>query len=277
MQADVVLTNANVRTLDAATPQARAVAIQRGCIVAVGDDLDSALGRRVERCDLEGLTVVPGFIDAHIHFEQFALTLGRADLEVAGLDEALARVRDRASRTPEGQWIHGRGWLRDGYGLDGFPTAAQLDSVTPAHPVAVRAKSGHGLWVNTRTLQLAKIDANTPDPPGGEIVRDRDREPTGILLEAAMGLVYEAMPGPDVAESRAALTAAFEHAWCAGLTGVHDMTGRRAFAAYQELLRAGRLGLLRTFPVRAALPAPSWGFHARAFCITLTGRTSSPR
>lgn len=243
MHPDLVLTNANVYTLDAGVPRAREMAIQAGRITAVGDALDPALVRRAERCDLKGLTVVPGFTDAHIHFEQFALTLDQVDVEVDTLDEALARVHARAEQTPEGQWIHGRGWFRGGYGLDGFPTAAHLDAVAPAHPVAINAKSGHGLWVNTRALQLAKIDAATPDPSGGEIVRDENREPTGILLEAAMGLVYGVMPEAGVGESMEALRTASEHAWRAGLTGVHDMAGPRAFAAYQELLNAGNLGL----------------------------------
>ena len=243
MTADTILTNANVYTLDVQTPTAGEIAIRDGRVVAVGDAIDPELAAGAERYDLQGHTVVPGFTDAHIHFEQYALTLDRVDVEVDSLDVALDRIRVRAQQTGAGQWIYGRGWRKGGYGLDGFPTAALLDGVAPDHPVAVKAKSGHGLWVNTRAMQIAGIDASSPDPNGGEILRDADGHPTGILLEGAMGLVLGAMPAAGVDASSNALGAAFERAWRAGLTGVHGMSNGRAFAAYQGLLDAGQLGL----------------------------------
>ncbi len=245
-----VFVNGNIYTMDPAHPRAQALAVREGRIVAVGDDQQvrplAESPRQV--VDLEGRTVVPGFIDSHIHFLSTALNLDRVNLD--GLDskaKAVAAVTQRVAQTPKGRWVRGYGWnhnLWDGR----FPNKADLDAVAPDHPVALTRKDYHVLWVNSRALEAAGITAETPDPPGGEIQRDSATgQPTGILKEEACKLVYRVLPQPTAVERRAALKRAFKLAHAVGLTGIHEILGANLFADafrdYVELARRGELGL----------------------------------
>lgn len=259
MTADLLLTNANIYTLDPARPRATALAISDDRILAVGEDteLSSPLsppltkGGREERIDLKGCTVIPGLIDAHLHFEWYALGLQNIDADVPTLEQALERVAERARVMPKGSWLLGRGWNQNVWPGGAFPTAADLDRVAPEHPVFLTAKSGHAAWVNSLALRLAGISASTPDPAGGSIVRDARGQPTGILLEDAMELVRRHLPDPTPEQVAAAMQAALSNAWRAGLTGIHDFDGPRAFSAYQLLKERGKLGLrvVKNIPV----------------------------
>ncbi len=267
MAADLLLTNANVYTLDAARPRATAIAIAGERILALGgDELRVAHYRRgaTEVIDLRGHTVIPGLVDAHLHFEWYALGLQNINVEVPTLEEALARVAERARTAPEGTWLRGRGWNQTLWPGGAFPTAADLDRVAPEHPVFLTAKSGHAAWVNSLALRLAGISTSTPNPAGGTILRDpRTGQPTGILLEDAMKLVEERLPEPTPAEVAAAMQAALPGAWRAGLTGVHDFDGRRAFVAYQLLKERGALGLrvVKNLPVALVHEAVALGLR----------------
>ena len=248
MQSDLVLSNARIHTLDARIPHATAVAIRDERIVYVGDDATArqTLAPGGQAVDLKGRCVIPGLTDAHLHFQWYAIGLQSVDAETPTLDEALTRVAEHAERTPSDSWINGLGWNHNVWQLptpDGFPTAADLDRVSPEHPVALNAKSGHAIWVNSRALQLAGITASTPDPAGGQIVRDKHGQPTGILLEGAIDLIDAAHPAPTAEEVAQAMRAAFPFAQRAGLTGVHCFDGPEALAAYQMLRQRGELGL----------------------------------
>jgi predicted amidohydrolase YtcJ len=251
MRADLVLFNGRVHTLDAWRPFASAVAVRDEHIAYMGDDATAREMLRPggEVIDLQGRCVIPGLTDAHLHFQWYAIGLQAADAETPTLDEALARVREKAQVTPPGAWILGTGWNHNVWHLpapDGFPTAADLDRVAPEHPVALRAKSGHALWVNSRAMQLAGITSATPDPFGGHIVRDGPSprsQPTGILLEDAMDVIDHVRPTPTLEHLVELMRAAFPLAHRAGLTGIHCFDGPEAFAAYQLLHQRSELGL----------------------------------
>ena len=243
MYSDLVLFNGRVHTLDAHLPYATAVAVRDERIVYVGDDATAreTLRSGGEAVDLKGRCVLPGLTDAHLHFLWFAQGLQSVDAETPTLDEALARVGERTKIAAPGAWITGRGWNHNLWGS--LPIAADLDSVALGHPVALKAKSGHAVWVNSRALELAGVTASTPDPLNGQIVRNSHGRPTGILLENAMDLITKAQPEPAPEEAAEMMRAAFPVAHRAGLTGIHDFDEPVAFAAFQMLRDRQQMGL----------------------------------
>jgi predicted amidohydrolase YtcJ len=252
---DALLLNARIHTLDPHRSHATALAVRDGKILAVGTDVEIIAFTRtlphMERIDLHGRTVLPGLIDAHLHFEWYARGLQAVDAETESLDECLRRVQAKTQSAPKGDWITGHGWNQNNWG-GAFPSAADLDRVAPEHPVFLRAKSGHAGWANSLALRMAGVAAGTANPPGGEIQRNARGEPTGILFEDAMELVDHLIPEPGPAELAEMMRAGMENAWRAGLTGIHDFDGRRAFAAFQILKERGQLGLRVVKQIRAA-------------------------
>jgi predicted amidohydrolase YtcJ len=255
---------------------ATAIAIRDDRILALGSDSEirALADSATEQIDLKGALVLPGFVDAHVHFEWFSLGLTNVDVETDTLDEALRRVAERATKTPKGEWIRGHGWNYTRWGTE-FPTAAQLDSVTTDHPVYLTAKSMHAGWTNSLGLKLAGLTANTPDPAGGKVGRDASGEPTGILFETAMDLLtarsYTTQDGTGGAVPKATaedvalvMLAAQEYAWKVGLTCIHDFDGIRAFKAYQLLRERGQLGLrvVKNIPVAYLDHAIAIGLHS---------------
>ncbi len=258
---DSILLNANIHTLDSKNPHATALALRDGKIAAVGDDSLRALaGPHTRLVDLEGRTVLPGLTDAHIHFEWYSIGLANVDVETETLAEALRRVAERASATPPDQWIRGHGWNATRWGID-FPTAAQLDSAAPDHPVYLTTKSMHAGWANSAAMRLAGVTSETPDPPGGKVLRDERGAPTGIFLETAMDLITarsytsagegQQRTGPTVEDVARAMLLGQQRAWELGLTSLHDFDGVRCFKAYQLLRERGQLGLrvVKNLPV----------------------------
>ncbi len=248
---DFVLYNAHIYTLDPAQPTARAIAIRDNKILAAGDDQAMrSLLPDAEAIDLKTRCLIPGLIDAHLHAEWTALGLKNIDAETPTLDAALRRVEERAKVTPIGQWIRGHGWNQNVWG-GAFPTKQDLDRVAPDHPVYLTAKSGHAGWANSLALKLVGITASTPNPPNGEIVRDTDREPTGVFFEDAMDLIEEKMPQVSAQEVADAMRAALPLFHRAGLTSVHDFDGARALQAWQILKENNQLNLRvsKTIPV----------------------------
>lgn len=246
MSAEILLTHGTIYTQDSRQPTAEALAIRDGKFLAVGRNADilALRGPETEWVHLGGRCVIPGLVDAHVHFRNFALSLERIDLhEVPTLAEALRRVGESAQGVDSAEWLQGRGWTQELWPDQRFPTAADLDHVAPQQPAFLTHKSGHAAWVNSRALQLAGITADTPDPPGGRLQRDTQGRPTGILLEEAMSLVRELIPPPGLAQIVAAMRRAQMKCWQVGLVGLHDFDGRDSFLALQQLRRAGELGL----------------------------------
>lgn len=243
---DHLIINANVHTLDRARPRASAIAISRERIVAVGEtaELRGLAGPRTRIFDAAGATILPSFTDAHIHWSWTALNLRQIDLfDVPSKEEAVRRVAEGTRRIAPGKWVLGFGWAQGIWPDPTFPTAADLDAVTPNHPVILDARSGHASWANTAALKLAGIDDSTPNPPGGEIQRDARGRATGILLEEASALVSAVVPKPTAEEIAAAVIEAQPLAWRCGMTGVHDYDRPDAFDAYQLLHERGQLGI----------------------------------
>lgn len=249
---DLVMRNGNFRTMDSRRPQAAALAIRDGRILALGSEAEAASALpNAPVLNLNGRTVLPGLIDAHMHMEWYSLGLREVEAETLSLAECLRRVAERARQTPRGEWITGYGWNQNNWGGD-FPTARDLDSVAPEHPVYLRAKSGHAGWANTLALKQAAITAHTPAPSGGEIQKDTRGQPTGILLEGAMALVGDLIPPPSESALAELMLAAQTRAWRFGLTGLHDFDGRRSLAAWQMLRERGQLGLRVVKTIRVA-------------------------
>jgi predicted amidohydrolase YtcJ len=248
---DFILYNLNAHTLDSQRRRATALAVRDGHIVAVGTEAEArAVIPYARGLDLGGRTVLPGLIDAHMHFEWYSLGLQAVDAETDTLVECLARVTAKAAATAAGQWITGHGWNQNVWG--GFPAAADLDRAAPEHPVFLRAKSGHAGWANTLALKQAGLSAGTPDPAGGQIGRDAGGQLTGLLFEGAMGLIDAQIPPPTEAQLADLMVPAMEKAWRWGLTGVHDFDGRRSLAAWQMLRERGQLGLRVVKTIRVA-------------------------
>ena len=254
MSVDLALYNGKLYTMDERRSRATAIAIRDNRILAVGDDVTirNLLSVGGKAIDLRGRCVIPGLVDAHLHFEWLSLGLKGVNAETPALGEALQRVKERAGQTPVGTWIRGHGWNQTVWG-GAFPTRIDLDRVAPEHPVYLSAKSGHAAWVNSLALKLAGVTSATPNPPGGEIVRDglSGGQATGILLENAMDLVSQIIPQATAAEVAAAMRDAIPLAHRAGLIGVHDFDGARAFQAWQILRERGELSLRvsKTIPV----------------------------
>lgn len=237
--ADLVLRNGKIVTVDSQIPLARAVAIKGYTIVAVGSDrqIDRYIGPATEVIDLGGKLAIPGFIEGHGHF----MSLGRSkmilDLSRArSWQEIVELVRQAARRARPGEWILGRGWHQEKWtsvpspNVDGVPLHHELSRVSPDNPVSLTHASGHASFVNARAMQLAGITRSTPNPPGGEIVRDSRGNPTGLLRETAQRLVSRVIQRAEDSMSaeererrdREAVRLAGEEALSKGVTSFHD-------------------------------------------------------
>lgn len=246
MHADLVLYNGNIYTMDRRLPRGSAVAIDGDRIVAVGgdDEIRALAGEGSDLVDLRGQPVVPGFIDAHIHFLSYGLSLREIDLtNTPTLASAQERVRRQAATTDPGKWLVGRGWDQSVWDNGAFPHRRDLDAVTGEHPVFLRRKCGHVGWANSSALALAGINAGTPSPAGGEIERDGDGEPTGILKENAMKLIFEILAEPSDEDAIDAVRTAMKTLHQMGITGIHNLEGAAALRAVQRLHAAEELKL----------------------------------
>jgi predicted amidohydrolase YtcJ len=201
-------------------------------------------------------TVVPSLTDAHGHVVGLGLALVRVDLRNCRSPEDCASgVRDMLGKVPAGAWIQGRGWDQNLYPDQQFPTRAVLDSVAPNTPVFLRRVDGHAAWANSEALRRAKITRDTPDPPGGKILKDAKGEPTGILVDRAEELVDRALPPPSKEEVEQAILRAQDLLLSEGLTSVHEMGILVDVAdVYLALARSGRLKI-RVYAHWAAEPA----------------------
>jgi predicted amidohydrolase YtcJ len=246
MNVSLVLTNGIVYTQDTRRTVVRAVAVADDKIVAVGDTaaMRALLGPGGEVLDLGGRCVIPGLVDAHVHFQSHSLRLQEVDLAgAATLEVALARIARHNELGSEADWLRGGGWSQADWPDAEFPDAADLDRVTPGRPAILWHKSAHAAWANTRALRIANIEAETPDPPGGLIQRYENGRPTGILFEEAIDLVSNCAPRPTEYQIVQAMRVAQDRCLAAGLTGIHDFDGRSCFRALQHLRADGALYL----------------------------------
>jgi predicted amidohydrolase YtcJ len=196
--ADLAFIGGPVFTATTVRSRTSAVAVRDGRIVATGEkDVRDLIGPSTEVVDLTGRMLVPGFQDAHVHPVSGGLELLRCDLnEGRTVEEYLATIASYAAEHPDEEWILGGGWSMSAF-PGGTPTAAVLDAVVSDRPAFLPNRDGHGAWVNSRALELAGIDARTPDPADGRIERDASGAPTGTLHEGAMALVDRLVPEVD--------------------------------------------------------------------------------
>jgi len=243
--ADLVITNATVWTADKAHPTAQAVAVLGDRIVAVGSnaDVDVWRGHDTKVIDAGGKLVLPGFNDAHVHFVSGGLQLESVQLnDATSKQEFVHRIAAQAKKTPRGEWIQGGDWDETKWSPLSLPTKELIDPVTPENPVFVSRYDGHSALANSAALRLAGITSQTPDPPGGVIVRDAQGNPTGDLKDAATDIVFKVIPPLSHQQRLRAVRRALEYAASLGVTSVQNMDPDYAdIAAYAELLQNGEL------------------------------------
>ena len=194
-----------------------------GRIVATGSDELLAEHANASQIDGGGKYVLPGLIDAHAHVSnQGFLTVQLNLTGTPSVEDAVNSIAEYARTNPGSGWIEGRGWNQVLWPVKEFPTAAHIDAVVPDRPVYLRRIDGHAGWANSKALEIAGIDDDTPDPVGGKIHRDSDGHATGVVVDNAMDLVASKVPPPDTEDYRQAFLAAFRHLTALGLTSVHD-------------------------------------------------------
>lgn len=250
MQADIILKNGRVITMDAALPRAEAVAIAGEKITAVGSnaDLDTLTAARIIDCT--GKTVVPGFHDAHLHFFSLVRKLLSIDLSpaaVGSIAEIKEAIRRRAEKTPPGTWLSGTDY-NEFYLAEGrCPTRWDLDEAAPDHPVILSHRSLHACVLNSLALSLAGIDSDTPEPPGTRIERDLETgEPNGILVEMLAYIRTEIMPTLTEAELTEGIVLANRELISHGITSLQDATYKNDPARWEIVRKCQESGELNS-------------------------------
>jgi predicted amidohydrolase YtcJ len=254
--ADRALVNGNILTVDASDSVMQALAIRDGRIVAVGTnaEIGALVGPQTDLIDLQGRTATPGLIDAHLHLSSGGLSrLTQADLSfplIKSIDDVTALVAKRSSTSNADDWVLGRGWDEGKLTERRYIIAADLDPVSGDHPAWLTHTMGHYGTANSKALELAGIDRDTPDPPGGEIDRDETGEPTGVLKESAMRLVTRhipPLPAGKMPEAIAGLAVELNRECMTGAKdpgiGYDRDSAMTTWNAYREALAAGELPL----------------------------------
>ncbi|MCW4007422.1 MAG: amidohydrolase [Candidatus Bathyarchaeota archaeon] len=254
--ADLALMDGNILTMNASQPYAEAVAIKDGRILKVGtnDAVSQLIGENTKIIHLKGKTVVPGFIDAHIHVADFGRLLGWLDLAaMASIQEMQLTLKKRVESTPKGKWIIGKGWDQTRFAEQRLPTRFDLDVASPENPVIFYHKLGQMCVVNSKALELAGVTKQTTKPAEGSIAKDTATgELTGILQGTAMNLVWKAIPEPSEEELAEAVALACGKIVKVGITSVHWIVLSAAeLAVMQRLLAQNKL------PMRVYLIIPA--------------------
>ena len=257
--ATLVLTNGRIVTVDSSVPEAQAVAIIGDRIAAVGsvEDIQPYIGDATQVIDLQGRLAIPGFIEGHGHFMGLGSAKLQLDLTTAkSWDDIVAQVAAAAAEAAPGEWIEGRGWHQEKWdrlptpSVEGNPVHTSLSAVSPDNPVYLTHASGHASFVNAKAMELAGITRSTPNPEGGEIVRDRNGNPTGMLRETAQRLAGAARSRADSSQtpeerealSRRMVQLAGIDLLSKGITSFHDAgSGFRTIEFLRTLADEGEL------------------------------------
>jgi predicted amidohydrolase YtcJ len=259
--ADLVLHNGKIVTVEAAKPEAQAIAIRGGLVDAIGTDqeIKAYIGPSTRVIDLGGRLAIPGFIESHGHFTgvgEAKITLNL--MKARNWDEIVAQVGEAAKKAQPGEWILGRGWhqekwdIRPAPNVEGFPMHDSLSKVSPNNPVLLGHASGHAIFANAKAMELARITRATPNPPGGEILKDARGNPIGVFRETASGLVrkafaeYQAKRTPEqaAADARKEVELAIQECLSKGITTFHDAgSSFKTIDLFKSFADAGKLGL----------------------------------
>jgi predicted amidohydrolase YtcJ len=258
--ADLALVGGKIVTVESTPAQAQAIAIRGDRIVAIGStaDIKRLIGPATQVIDLKGQLVIPGFVEGHGHFTG----LGEAQLnlnlmKVQTWDEIVAMVAEAVKKAKPGEWIYGRGWHQEKWtkkpepNVEGFPTHHSLSAVSPDNPVVLTHASGHASFANAKAMELSKLTRNTPNPEGGEILKDAKGEPIGALRETASRLIRRDRPGepprtPEEEASRArrVLELASQEALAKGVTSFQDAgSGPATIDLMKKLIDEGKIGV----------------------------------
>ena len=251
--ADLVLRGGKVVTVDAAIPDGQAIAVKGDTILAVGSDRDirAYIGSETEVIDLDGMLAIPGFVESHGHF----LGVGQANTQlnlmgVANWDEVVSMVEAVIGDAATGELIRGRGWHQEKWdrtpepNVDGLPTHHSLSAVSPDNPVVLRHASGHASFANAKAMEMSGITRRTPNPPGGEIVRDASGEPIGAFRETAQRLLAPASEGAAEPSPRRLAELAAQEALAKGITTFHDAgSSFETIDTLRQMVDEGALGL----------------------------------
>lgn len=224
------------------------ISVTDGIITAIQPTKESAAA---DGFDLDGAFVLPGLCDAHLHFEMLSIRLSAIDCELPSKRDCLAAVAKAAEQAVGDSWLMGFNWNHNIWQPAEYGTAEELDQVSADHPVLLYAKSLHASWANSKALQAAGINRSTPDPVGGQILRDESGNPTGILLENAMQLADAAIPPLTTQALAEKMLATQSYLHSLGLTAVHDFDRFESLEALELLASQGSL----TLDVTKNLPA----------------------
>jgi predicted amidohydrolase YtcJ len=245
--ADLVLLTAKIWTGEAERPQAEALAVREGRIIAVGRtrEIEALAGPATRVVQGRGRRVVPGLIDSHTHMSMGGFNLLAVDLRhTKDEGDFTAQLARFAGTRPAGQWITDGAWDHQQWAVPRLPTRALLDPATGDRPTCIARQDGHMVVCNSLALKLAKITRDTPDPPGGVIVRDATGEPTGVLKDSAMDAVWAVRPARTLEEVTEALRTAMRHAAKNGVTSVQDLPGNsRDLEAWETLRQRGEMAV----------------------------------
>lgn len=245
--AELVFTNGSIYTVDANRAWADAVAVAGGRIVYAGSNegVEELIGPDTRVVDLDGRMMLPGFQDVHIHPISGGMEAQACDLNgLTTLDQYLEAIGTFAREHPDEEWILGGGWSMAVFGPGAEASKELLDQVVPDRPVMLTSADGHSAWVNSRALEIAGLDADTPNPPDGVIDRKPDGEPLGSLQEGAMYLVRKHAPATDLETRTDGLQYAINMLNDYGITSIQDASvDEEDLAAYRALDQRGELHL----------------------------------
>ena len=248
LSADLVLINGKIITVDESDSIAQAVAVKGEKIIAVGttEKIKKMTGRNTQIVDLRGLTVTPGLIDAHCHFESggagmlYILDVGFP--AARKMADVVQKVKAKIEASKPGEWVFGRGWDEGKLEELRYIYASDIDPVSPQNPVFLMHTMGHYAVANSLALKLANISKNTPDPSGGTIDRHPDGTPTGVLKEAAMGLVMRLIPETKPEQMREGIRELAKEFNKEGMTAAKEPgVGFSTWKAYQDVLAEDKL------------------------------------
>jgi hypothetical protein len=241
----LILFNANIYTGYPTQKNPTAIYIKDDRIIAAGQDNEilNKYHSDSDAINLNGMTLWPGLCDSHIHLQNLSESLNSIDCETDTIEECLERIIAKVSAQTKQSWIRGYGWNQNQWRNSTYGTASQLDHIIADTPVYLSSKSLHAAWVNSKALQLANITSESPDPPGGEILRDQYGVPTGILLESAVALIQDIIPPPTPDELANNFSNLQAYLWKMGLTSVHDFDGVLSLSALKILYEEDALNL----------------------------------
>lgn len=243
--ADYIYTNAKIWTGDSTTPSASSLAIKGNKILAVGEysQLRKIINQKTKVIDLRGARVTPGFIDNHTHFADVSGLLSAVQLRDApSQHEFVKRIANFTKTLSKEQWILMGIWDHEAWGGQ-LPEAKWIDDVTPNNPLFLLRTDGHMALANSKAMSLAGVDKNTPEVPGGEIVRDDNGNPTGVFRDAAMLLISKVIPELSIQQQANEFKQGVKHALSYGVTQIHDMGQWQHLHAFKKLAQNQQLDM----------------------------------